>query len=125
MKRISREKRRRGAALESAIVFMVVVFTLCLLLTSVMIVARQNTRLSQSRIERTAFLDQIGEDYLSALRNGTELDTSYEDYEYTATENELTVWKKNDSTKKPLLRVEAEYISGEVRVHAWHNTAAQ
>ena len=61
MKR-TKTQSRRGAALESAIIFMVVVFTLCLLVTSVMLVTRQKNGISQATLERVTTVDEIGED---------------------------------------------------------------
>lgn len=124
MKR-TKTKSRRGAALESAIIFMVVVFTLCLLVTSVMLVTRQKNGISQATLERVTTVDEIGEDYLSALKSGTPFTVAYEDYDYTVVGNTLTVWKKTDTTKKTLLLVEAEYTEGELRVLSWQNTTAR
>ncbi len=124
MKR-TKTQSRRGAALESAIIFMVVVFTLCLLVTSVMLVTRQKNGISQATLERVTTVDEIGEDYLSALKSGTPFTVAYEDYDYTVVGNTLTVWKKTDTTKKTLLLVEAEYTEGELRVLSWQNTTAR
>ena len=62
-------KNKRGAAMESAILFMVVVFSLCLLLTTVISTSHLQVRVSKKQRARRLEIEQIGENYVYNLES--------------------------------------------------------
>lgn len=57
-------KSRRGVALENALLFMLVIFSLCALLTSLTLIGHFQTRINKLTLENEIALEQIGEDFL-------------------------------------------------------------
>ena len=116
-------KSKRGFALESAILFMVITFTLCFLLTSLTMIGHYQVKIDSMMLLDDVEIDQIGEDYLASLGAGEPFEKTYENYVYevNVTENTLTVWHK-DNLKTAVLYVDAEIADGEaVRLTAWRS----
>ena len=114
----------RGIAMETAIVFMLVVFSLCALLTSLSFFGIYQSGTEKRTLLQDVELSQIGEDYLTSLREQTDLSESYENYEYEVWEHTLTVWKKNDVDRATVLFVEAELTAeGRIRILCWRYSA--
>ncbi len=62
-------KSRRGVALENALLFMLVIFSLCALLTSLTLIGHFQTRINKLTLENEVDLEQIGEDFLYHVEN--------------------------------------------------------
>jgi hypothetical protein len=113
-------KSKRGIALESAVLFMLIIFSLCALLTSLSLIGHYQLKIEKTVLLNDVEIDQIGEDYLASLKSGEEKFTeSYENYEYKVDGNALTVWRKNDREGVALLYVEAEVNGEQVDVLKW------
>lgn len=113
-------KDRRGIALENAILFMIIIFSLCALLTSLTLIGHYQVKIEKTSLLMRVELDQIGEDYLASLRSNEELTETYENYAYEVSGDTLTVWRKNDEEKTVVLFVEAELTADEqVSVRLW------
>ena len=106
-------KSRRGIAMESAIVFMIITFTLCILLISLIIFGHYQTKIDNIMILDDVEVDQIGEDYLACRRAGQNFEKEYEEYDYTTTDNELIVWHKDNNTLAVLYIKTQTFIVGE------------
>ena len=92
----SKLKSRRGVALASAMMFMVAMFSLCILLTSLASIGRFTVRLEQILIIRTIDVDQIGEDFVWAKKEGKTFDkNAYEGYTCYENGGTLKVKSKN------------------------------
>jgi hypothetical protein len=113
-------KSKRGIALESAVLFMLIIFSLCALLTSLSLIGHYQIKIEKTVLLNDVEIDQIGEDYLASLKSGEEKFTeSYENYEYKVDGNALTVWRKNDREGVAVLYVEAEVNGEQVDVLKW------
>jgi hypothetical protein len=113
-------KSKRGIALESAVLFMLIIFSLCALLTSLSLIGHYQLKIEKTVLLNDVEIDQIGEDYLASLKSGEEKFTeSYENYEYKVDGNALTVWCKNDREGVAVLYVEAEVNGEQVDVLKW------
>lgn len=89
-------KNKKGIALENAILFMLVVFSFCALITSVTLSGHNQIRLERIILENKVAIEQIGEDFLAGDTAET-LNTKYEKYTCEVSENTLTV-KNTDDT---------------------------
>jgi hypothetical protein len=113
-------KSKRGIALESAVLFMLIIFSLCALLTSLSLIGHYQLKIEKTVLLNDVEIDQIGEDYLASLKSGEEKFTeSYENYEYKVDGNALTVWRKNDRERSTVLYVEAEVNGEQVDILKW------
>lgn len=102
-------KSKRGIALENAIIFMIVIFSLCALLTSLTLLGHYQVKLENLTLLNDVKIDQIGEDYLESFRSESLFDTgAYEDYECILGENfrTLTVLYGDDEYKTAVLYIE-------------------
>ena len=115
---------KRGIVLENAIVFMLVIFSLCFLLTSLTLISYHQTRIDLTKIENKIKIDQIGEDFLTEIAaNGTFIRT-YDNYEYSVVEPSndapyytLKVTQRDTGIEK--LHIEAKLINGQMQVTRW------
>lgn len=120
-------KSRRGVALENALLFMLVIFSLCALLTSLTLIGHFQTRINKLTLENEIALEQIGENFLFVVASNDEFtETEYENYiaRPVSTINENTkamaVWHKNDNEfSAAVLYVEAQVVEGKVEVLCW------
>lgn len=113
-------KNKNGIAVESALWFMVAVFSLCALLTSITLIGHYQTKIENLTLLTDVQIDQIGEDYLASVKADEEFTSTYEKFAYEVSGNTLTVWRKTDENKKAALYVEAERTAdGQVSVKAW------
>ena len=110
-------KSKRGIAIESAILFMVILFSLSILLTGVVMSASISTRTSNkytlSRIE----YEQIGENF-AAKAEGYIVPEGYMD----ADESPLILHLKRESSSATVLYIELDTEGNVVR---WQYTAPQ
>lgn len=65
MKGFSRLKNKKGIALESAIIFMVSIFTFCFLLSSLTLLGHSQAKINNIYIENNLECDQLGEHFIS------------------------------------------------------------
>lgn len=93
MKKILKDKK--GMAIESAIIFMIIIFSFCALLSSLTLWGHYQTKLDNTVLLNKVTVEQIGEDFLSGATQD-ELTTKYENYAITLSENILTV-KRSDT----------------------------
>ena len=86
-------RRRKGIAIEMAIGIMLVVVSLSGLLVSVSVLNRTSSNSLSNDVYERLYLDQIGESFVSAVKNGKHNDWDDGDTDYTATVNgmELTL----------------------------------
>lgn len=107
-------KSRRGVALENAILFMILLFSLCALLTTLTVIGHNRLTLENNAQLRNAEIDQIGEDYIYSLKSGDDSLSKYiGKYYYEIIEENnvsaLTVWGGTDKeTDSVILYIEAE-----------------
>ena len=113
-------KSKSGIAIETALLFMIVVFSLCALITSLAVIGRHQTRLENKTLISEVEIDQIGEDFLAYLRDNT-VDYTNEKYDCTLTGtgnvSTLTVTKKNSTDT--VLYIEAEIDGETVTLLRW------
>ncbi|MBR4032606.1 MAG: hypothetical protein IKJ07_07735 [Clostridia bacterium] len=57
-------KSKKGIALENAILFMMVIFSLCFLIASFTLIGHHQGEIEGIKLEQRVELDQIGEDFL-------------------------------------------------------------
>ena len=93
MKRLLKDKK--GMAIESAIIFMIIIFSFCALLSSLTLWGHYQTKLDNTVLLNKVTVEQIGEDFLSGATQEY-LTTKYENYAITLSENILTV-KRSDT----------------------------
>lgn len=119
-------KSKSGVALENALLFMLVIFSLCALLTSLTLVGFFQTRINQLTIQHEVELEEIGEDYLYHVKKGTknEFTISDEKYAFEIDGDFLVVWLK-DNPDNIVLLVEAKLEDGQVLVYQWRYTASR
>ena len=85
---MKRKKSKLGVALENAIFFMMITFTLCTLLATVVLIGNNYTRLSQN-----AFLDRVA---LSQAIERAPYDEENAVYTSVKNENEIRVYKAGE-----------------------------
>ena len=113
-------KSKRGMALENAILFMLIIFTLCALLTSLTLLGHYQVKIEKMTLQQDIEIEQIGEDYLASVKAKTTFEQTYTNYAYEVSGNALTVWRKTDENKKTVLYVEAELTADdELNVNVW------
>lgn len=113
-------KSKRGMALENAILFMLIIFTLCALLTSLTLLGHYQVKIEKMTLQQDIEIEQIGEDYLASVKAKTPFEQTYANYAYEVSGNALTVWRKTDENKKAVLYVEAELTADEeLNVNVW------
>lgn len=95
-----RHSNRRGMAIEMAMAMMIIVFSLCALMTTVVTVSRKQTNIATARFTQTAQVDAIGEKFVKDPDSFQYTGTEYECD--TSVQNTLTVSKDG----KTLLTVE-------------------
>ncbi len=74
-------KSRRGIAVLTAVLFMLITFSFCALLTMMALSGNSQTKIESIRLTQSAALDQIGEDFLHF--GTTKSVTEYETATYT------------------------------------------
>ena len=117
LKRILRSKR--GATLSNAVFFMLIIFSLCTLLSLVAITGHYQIKLEKNVLLKDVAIDQIGDDYLASVRAGEEFSVTYEQYSYEVLGNSLTVWRKNDASRTAVLYVEVSTADSNAEVTVW------
>ncbi|MBQ3012941.1 MAG: hypothetical protein IJD74_05320 [Clostridia bacterium] len=106
-------KSKKGIALENALLFMMVIFSLCFLVSSFALIGHYQGEIENIKIAQRAELDQIGENFIADARSAdassfTEQPTTLGNYTCKAENRVLTVWHKNDAEKNVMLYVEVD-----------------
>ena len=112
-------KNKRGIAIENAIIFMIVIFSLCFLITSIAMIGRYQVKIENNILLNEIEIDQIGEDFLESVKTGENFEKIYEDYSYKVEGNALSVWSKSDESKEVKLYVKAQLTDGKASVRCW------
>lgn len=108
-------RNRRGIAIELALSMMVIVFSLCAMMTTVVTVSRKQSNTATSRFVQAAEVDALGEAF---AKNPSGFSYSGTDYVCdTSIENKLTVSKNG----KVLLIVELEQNGETYSVKSWQH----
>lgn len=107
-----RPSNRRGMAIEMAMAMMIIVFSLCALMTTVVTVSRKQTNIATARFTQTAQVDAIGEKFVKDPDSFQYTGTEYECD--TSVQNTLTVSKDG----KTLLTVE---LNDDKTVKSWQH----
>ncbi len=113
-------KNKQGVAIENAVLFMIVIFFLCTLITSLTLLGFYEVKLEKELLLRDVAIDQIGEDYLASVEAQQAFNNTYDKYAYEVKDNVLKVWREKDADKTVVLYVEAELTAdNQVNVIAW------
>lgn len=112
-------KDKKGIALENAILFEIIIFSLCFLLTSLTLIGHYQVKIENLTLLNNVEIEQIGDDYLASVKAGEALTKDYTNYAYEVSGNTLTVWHKNDESKSAVLYVEAELVDEQLNVSKW------
>lgn len=83
-------KSKKGIAIEQAVVFLIVIFAFCALLTSLTMYGHYQTKLDNTVLLNRVTAEQIGEDFLAG-KTQDELTEKYENYACIVSDNILTV----------------------------------
>lgn len=92
---------KRGLALENAIIFMMIVFSLCTLLTTFVLIGTRRTQMAEKAFFERIAVEEIVEIFLEDPTAYTAQKQEYSGYRYAITEQDadralLTVWKKTE-----------------------------
>ena len=63
-------KSKQGIAIENAIMFMLVIFLICFLVTNLALIGHHQTQLESATLQRKLEIDQIGEDFIAYIKAG-------------------------------------------------------
>lgn len=96
-----RHSNRRGMAIEMAMAMMIIVFSLCALMTTVVTVSRKQTNIATARFTQTAQVDALGEQFVNGKTPTSDI------YDCNISGDTLTVSKDG----KTLLTVERQLKS--------------
>ena len=75
-------KSKRGIALENAILFMLVIFSLCALLTSLTLIGHFQTNINKLTLENEIKLEQVGEEFLYHVKTTPDSEFTSPDKNY-------------------------------------------
>lgn len=101
-------KSKKGIAIENAILFMMIIFSLCFLIASFTLIGHHQGEIEKAVLENRIELDQIGENFVADASSFTDQPTTLGNYTYKAVNGVLTVWHKNDAEKNVMLYVEVD-----------------
>lgn len=102
-------------AIEMAMAMMIIVFSLCALMTTVVTVSRKQTNIATARFTQTAQADAIGEKFVRASKANETFQYDGTEYECdTSVQNTLTVSKDG----KTLLTV---VVDGSGKIISWQH----
>ena len=133
MNRMQILKSKRGVAIENAVLFLLVIFLICALLTSLAVVGHYKVNIDNMVLLRDVEIEQIGDDFLASITAKQNFTQEYDNFAYSVAkvdkdaEDEadtltLTVWYKSDESKNVVLYVEVDAelaLAGQVKVIKW------
>lgn len=116
----SSRNRRKGAAVEMAVMLLVITFSLSALLLSTSLLQYTRQLQAKEEMDRDIALEQIGENYCTAVAGGVEHTwiTRYPDYQIQAEPLTLTV--TDPESGSVLLTVELTEQDGKYMVAKWN-----
>ena len=95
-------KSKKGIAIENALLFMMIIFGLCFLVSFVALIGHHQYRLDKTLIVNRATLDQIGENFVKGtISYGENVEVG--NYQYTVSGDVLRVYHKNDDLNENVL----------------------
>lgn len=111
-------KSKKGIAIETAILSIIVIFSLCFLVTSLTLVGHYQVQIESAFILNDANLDQIGEDFIA---NPTDFNEKGYDGFYCEVNNEKTQLTASYSSNKGkvILEVKIEKDGDNYKVTKW------
>lgn len=105
----------KGMSIESAVVFMIVIFMFCSIITSLTLYSSYQAKTQNIYLERKIELDQIGESYVAYMRSkDSNTSFSINNSKYlididTGTDNTLKVYYASDTEKSnPILSIQLD-----------------
>lgn len=103
----------KGMSIESAVVFMIVIFMFCSIITSLTLYSSYQAKTQNIYLERKIELDQIGENYVAYMRSkDSNVLFSINNSKYlidTGTDNTLKVYYASDTEKSnPILSIQLD-----------------
>ena len=120
-------KDKRGIAIETALLFMLVIFSLCALITSVATIGRKQSQLESRVFTKEVEIDQIGEDFIAYLAAGeaSDFDAAGENYDFRVDkeENISALTLTNKGSTSVVLYIEAEKTGAGVKILRWRYSA--
>lgn len=131
MKPINVLKSKRGIAVENAILFLLVIFALCSLLTMIVLIANYQFKIDKIVLQQDVALDQIGEDFVAnvpyLIGSGNQTDNNDTHYwiidsPHGSDKCTLTV-KPSEDSESVLLYVEAKLNNDKVEILSWRYSA--
>lgn len=118
-------KNKRGMAIESAILFMLIVFMFGFLLTGVAMVSHLRVKVNDTLLKREMEIEQIGENFV--YMSETDFQTYIENKNYTVslgenneTNHKTFTLKRNDSV---VLYIEYIELDSQKNVKVWKYTS--
>lgn len=134
-------KSKKGISLESAVLFMMITFTFCFLLSSLALYGHYQVKIDTLQAQHYAEKEQIGEHFVAYLQTANDADApedfaaylaenslQYENYACEETKSQdsdimqfaLTVKRGGDESANTVLYIKAEKTAeGQVTVLAW------
>lgn len=106
-----RLSNRRGMAIEMAMAMMIIVFSLCALMTTVVTVSRKQTNIATARFTQTAQVDALGEQFVNGKIPTSDI------YDCNISGDTLTVSKDG----KTLLTVERQQKGDKYTAISWQH----
>lgn len=133
MNRMQILKSKRGVAIENAIIFLLVIFLICALLTSLTLIGHYQVKIENMILLRDVEIEQIGDDFLASITAKQDFTQEYDNFAYLVAKVDkdaegeadtltLTVWYKSDESKNVVLYVEVDAEladAGRVKITKW------
>lgn len=113
----------KGMSIESAVVFMIVIFMFCSIITSLTLYSSYQAKTQNIYLERKIELDQIGENFVAHMKNNQNTEFSIGNDKYSKKDNSensnngtkiLDLYYANDTSKTTILYIEYDKVSGKV-----------
>jgi len=116
-------KNQKGIAIVNALLFMMIIFSLCALLTTLTLLGHYQTEINKTILKYDRELDQIGEDFLTWFKQSTGEnftdDHTYENYKCDVEANSLTVKYKSDDSVALYVEIGSDDITGQLTFKVW------
>ncbi len=113
-----RHARKKGAAIEMAIMVMVVTVSMSIVILTTSLLQHSKQLRAKEEMGRSVVLEQIGQDFCDAAGSSEHLWVAkYPDYDITIDGLDLSV--KKIGGESTLLRVTLENIGGTYRILTW------
>lgn len=113
----------KGMSIESAVVFMIVIFMFCSIITSLTLYSSYQAKTQNIYLERKIELDQIGENFVAHMKNTPNTEFSIDKEKYSNKDNSennnentkvLDLYYASDTNKTTILYIEYDIEKKEV-----------